>query len=125
MSIFAIADLHLGLSVDKPMDVFGPSWTGHVERLEKNWREKITSSDTVLIPGDISWGISMEEALADLQLVAGRLGGALRLRAQVQTVAVFALGSGYAVGSQKHFGARVLSALAGFGECAGYMVDTG
>ena len=71
MSIFAIADLHLGLSVDKPMDVFGPSWTGHVERLEKNWREKITSSDTVLIPGDISWGISMEEALADLQFIDG------------------------------------------------------
>ena len=65
------------------------------------------------------------EALASLQLIAGRLGAALRLRAQVQTVAVFALGSGYAVGSQEHFGARVLSALAGFGECAGYMVDTG
>ena len=69
MSIFAIADLHLGLSVDKPMDVFGPAWNDHVERLEKNWREKITSSDTVLIPGDISWGISMEEALADLKFI--------------------------------------------------------
>ena len=69
MSIFAIADLHLGLSVDKPMDVFGPAWNDHVERLEKNWREKITSSDTVLIPGDISWGISMEEALADLRFI--------------------------------------------------------
>lgn len=71
MSIFAIADLHLGLSVDKPMDVFGPAWNDHVERLEKNWREKITSSDTVLIPGDISWGISMEEALADLKFIDG------------------------------------------------------
>ncbi|MBP5185698.1 MAG: metallophosphoesterase [Clostridiales bacterium] len=67
--MFAIADLHLGLSVDKPMDVFGPAWNDHVERLEKNWREKITSSDTVLIPGDISWGISMEEALADLRFI--------------------------------------------------------
>lgn len=69
MSIFAIADLHLGLSVDKPMDVFGPSWNDHVERLEKNWRAKISPSDTVLIPGDISWGISMEEALADLEFI--------------------------------------------------------
>ncbi len=69
MSIFAIADLHLGLSVDKPMDVFGPAWTDHVERLEKNWRAKVTPSDTVLIPGDISWGISMEEALADLVFI--------------------------------------------------------
>ena len=69
MSIFAIADLHLGLSVDKPMDVFGPSWQDHVSRLEENWRSKITPSDTVLIPGDISWGISMEEALADLLFI--------------------------------------------------------
>ena len=51
------------------MDVFGPAWNDHVERLEKNWREKIASSDTVLIPGDISWGISMEEALADLKFI--------------------------------------------------------
>ena len=69
MSIFAIADLHLGLSVDKPMDVFGPAWNDHVERLEENWRAKIRPEDTVLIPGDISWGISMEEALADLTFI--------------------------------------------------------
>lgn len=69
MSIFAIADLHLSLSVDKPMDVFGPGWQNYVERIEKNWRSKISPEDTVLIPGDISWGLSMDEALADLQFV--------------------------------------------------------
>ncbi|MBO4495377.1 MAG: metallophosphoesterase [Clostridiales bacterium] len=69
MSIFAIADLHLSLSVDKPMDVFGPGWQNYVERIEKHWREKIRPEDTVLIPGDISWGLSMDEALADLQFV--------------------------------------------------------
>lgn len=69
MSIFAIADLHLGLSVDKPMDVFGSSWNDHVERLESNWRAKVRPTDTVLIPGDISWGISMDEALADLEFI--------------------------------------------------------
>ncbi len=69
MSIFAIADLHLGLSVDKPMDVFGYSWNDHVERLEKNWRAKVRPTDTVLIPGDISWGISMDEAIADLEFI--------------------------------------------------------
>ncbi|MBR3057416.1 MAG: metallophosphoesterase [Clostridiales bacterium] len=69
MSIFAIADLHLSLSVDKPMDVFGSGWQNYVERLEKHWRSKISTEDTVLIPGDISWGLSMDEALADLQFV--------------------------------------------------------
>ena len=69
MSIFAIADLHLSLSVDKPMDVFGPGWQNYVERLDKAWRSKIGPEDTVLIPGDISWGLSMDEALADLQFV--------------------------------------------------------
>ena len=69
MSIFAIADLHLSFSTDKPMDVFGPSWENHAARIEENWRKKITPADTVLIPGDISWGISMEEALPDLEFI--------------------------------------------------------
>ncbi|MBR5975468.1 MAG: metallophosphoesterase [Clostridiales bacterium] len=69
MSIFAIADLHLSFSTDKPMDVFGPSWAEHATRLEENWRSKIKAEDTILIPGDISWGISLDEALADLQFI--------------------------------------------------------
>lgn len=69
MSIFAIADLHLSLSTNKPMDVFGPGWQNYVERLEEAWRRLIRPEDTILIPGDISWGISMEEALADLQFL--------------------------------------------------------
>ena len=51
------------------MDVFGPSWENHAARIEENWRGKITPSDTVLIPGDISWGISLDEALADLKFI--------------------------------------------------------
>lgn len=65
MSIFAIADLHLSLSTDKPMDVFGPGWQNYVQRLKAAWCEKIKPEDTVLIPGDISWGMTMDEALAD------------------------------------------------------------
>ena len=64
------------------------------------------------------------EALAGLQLIAGRLGAALRLRTHVQTVTILALGGRYAVGSQEHFCARVLTVLARFGECARHMVDT-
>ncbi len=66
MSVFAIADLHLSLTTNKPMDVFGAGWQDYVQRLEEAWRDVVKSEDTVLIPGDISWGISMEEALADL-----------------------------------------------------------
>ncbi len=69
MSIFAIADLHLSLTSGKPMDVFGSSWENYVERLEEAWRSKIRPEDTVLIPGDISWGMTMDEALADFQFI--------------------------------------------------------
>ncbi|MBQ6388822.1 MAG: metallophosphoesterase [Mogibacterium sp.] len=67
MKIFAIADLHLSNSenIDKPMDAFGAGWENHAERLKAAWTEKVSDSDIVLIPGDISWGLKLEEAMAD------------------------------------------------------------
>ena len=64
MSLFAIADLHLSLGVDKPRDVF-PGWAGYVEKLEKNWRENVRPEDTVVVAGDISWGLDISEAKED------------------------------------------------------------
>ena len=64
--LYAIADTHLSLSVDKPMDIFGPRWENHHEKLKENWLRSIGPDDTVVIPGDISWGISLEEAKEDL-----------------------------------------------------------
>lgn len=64
MSLFAIADLHLSLGVDKPMDVF-PGWADYVEKLEKNWRENVRPEDTVVVAGDISWGLDISEAKED------------------------------------------------------------
>lgn len=64
MSLFAIADLHLSLGTDKPMDGF-PGWNGYVQRLEKNWRALVTPEDTVVIGGDVSWGMTLEQAAAD------------------------------------------------------------
>ena len=61
MALYAIADLHLSFGVDKPMDVF-PGWQDYVQRLEKNWRALVSEEDTVVIPGDISWGIDLQEA---------------------------------------------------------------
>lgn len=69
MKLFALADLHLAGSVDKPMDIFGPRWESHADRIAKNWAEEVGPDDTVLIGGDISWANSLEEALPDLALI--------------------------------------------------------
>ncbi|MBQ4612684.1 MAG: metallophosphoesterase [Clostridia bacterium] len=65
MALFAIGDPHLSLGTDKPMTVF-PGWDDYVERLEKNWRELVGPQDTVVLAGDISWGMSLEQAREDL-----------------------------------------------------------
>ena len=69
MKIYAIGDLHLsfGENIDKPMDIFGGGWEQHAERLEHAWREMITEEDLVLLPGDTSWGLKIEEAMADFE----------------------------------------------------------
>lgn len=64
MALFVIGDTHLSLSVNKPMDVFG-GWQNYMQRLEENWKAVVQPEDTVVIPGDVSWGMSMEEAKAD------------------------------------------------------------
>ena len=69
MSLFAIDDLHLSLSVNKPMDIFGDRWSNHVEKLTKNWNETVSEDDVVVIPGDISWAINFDEAKADFDYI--------------------------------------------------------
>lgn len=69
MSIFAIADLHLSLSVDKPMDVFGARWTDYMEKIRKNWCAIVNDDDTVIVPGDISWAIDYSEAKLDFEFI--------------------------------------------------------
>lgn len=64
MALFVIADLHLSLGSSKPMDVFR-GWKNYVERLEKQWRAIVTDKDTVVVAGDISWGMSLEESRED------------------------------------------------------------
>lgn len=69
MALYVIADLHLSESTDKPMDVFGAAWTNHKERLETAWRERVTEEDTVVIPGDISWGMRFDNTEKDLLFI--------------------------------------------------------
>ena len=69
MKVFAIGDLHLSGSVDKPMDVFGPEWKDHGRKIEANWQGAVSSGDLVLLPGDLSWAMTLEQALPDLQFI--------------------------------------------------------
>jgi hypothetical protein len=69
MSLFAISDLHLALSVpDKPMDIFG-GWDDYMVRIEKNWNNLVTDDDTVVVPGDISWALKLDETYKDLDFL--------------------------------------------------------
>ena len=69
MSIFAIGDLHLAMDprVEKPMDIFGEEWVDHAEKLKTSWLQTVSPGDTVIICGDISWGLRLEEARADFE----------------------------------------------------------
>lgn len=80
MALFALADLHLGEAVDKPMDIFGAAWTRHPDQIQTAWRELVGSEDTVLIPGDISWAMSLEDARPDLDWIAALPGRKILLR---------------------------------------------
>ena len=73
MSLYVIGDLHLSFGTDKPMDIFS-GWTNYLERLEENWQNKVKPEDTVVIAGDVSWGMTMEEALEDFRFI-DRLNG--------------------------------------------------
>ena len=80
MALFTIADPHLSLAKPKPMDIFGNRWQDHANRLAKNWRAIVTDDDTVLVGGDISWGISLDEAGPDLALIDSPPGKKIFLR---------------------------------------------
>ena len=69
MSIFAISDLHLSFSCDKPMDIFGKRWEGYIEKLIKNWNFVVNTDDIVIMPGDTSWGMYLEECFEDFKFL--------------------------------------------------------
>lgn len=68
MALFAIGDTHLSLGADKPMDVFGGGWENYVEKLRRGF-ERVEPEDTVVLCGDLSWGMSLSEALPDFQFL--------------------------------------------------------
>ncbi len=66
MALYTIADLHLAEDTDKPMDIFGKAWEDHKRRLTDAWCGLVTEEDTVVIPGDISWGMRFDNTKNDL-----------------------------------------------------------
>lgn len=80
MRVFAIGDLHLPGRQDKPMDIFGGRWTDHPERIAAAWRERVGPGDVVLMPGDLSWAMTLDEAADDLAYLGGLPGEVILVR---------------------------------------------
>ena len=75
MAVFVIADTHLSLSVNKSMELFKGRWQGYIEKLEKNWNQTVSNSDSIIIAGDISWGKDFDECEKDFEFVNNILNG--------------------------------------------------
>lgn len=80
MKVFAISDLHLSTVCDKPMDVFGKAWENYFELICADWQAKVHPEDIVILAGDFSWAMRMQEALPDFEQVAKLPGRKVILR---------------------------------------------
>ena len=69
MAIFAISDLHLATTCDKPMNIFSNKWDNYTEKMRDNWNKIVSDDDYVIIPGDISWATYLEDAVADFEYI--------------------------------------------------------
>jgi predicted phosphohydrolase len=80
ISIYAIGDLHLSSAVNKPMDVFGGHWTDHWTKIREDWLSRVGPEDIVLIPGDISWAMKLDDARPDLDSIGSLPGKKVMIR---------------------------------------------
>ncbi len=79
--VWALADLHLAFSVpEKNMAVFGEIWHNYTDKIEKHWREKVKPQDLVLIAGDITWAMKIDDAKIDLEWIDALPGTKLLIR---------------------------------------------
>ncbi len=71
MSVFVMADLHLCTDdASKSMEVFGNRWKDYQNRIAQNWNKLVSLDDTVIIPGDISWALTLSDAVSDIKFLA-------------------------------------------------------
>lgn len=69
MKIFTVSDLHLPGGMDKTMDMFGSGWQGHWDKIRADWQKRVKQNDIVLIAGDISWAMQLDDAIGDLNAI--------------------------------------------------------
>ncbi len=69
MSIFAIGDLHLSFNENKPMNIFGENWDNYEEKIKENWIKYVKQDDLVLLPGDFSWSMHLEDTKKDFEFL--------------------------------------------------------
>ena len=69
MKVFAISDLHLSVNNPKPMNIFGEVWEGYLEKIFADWKEKVGEEDIVLLCGDFSWAMKLEDTKEDFELL--------------------------------------------------------
>ena len=80
MKVFSISDLHLSINCNKPMDIFGPVWENYLQDIEESWNSLVGDDDIVLIAGDISWAMKFNDAIPDLNYIAGLKGHKVIIR---------------------------------------------
>lgn len=80
MSIYIIADLHLSFNRPKPMSIFGENWENHEEKIKKDWLKKVSKDDTVLLLGDFSWAMHLQDTFKDFEYLNNLPGKKIMLR---------------------------------------------
>ncbi len=80
MSIYVIADLHLSFGTNKPMDIFGFNWLKHDEKIASDWKNKVNKDDLVVLPGDFSWAMDLQDTIKDFEYLNNLPGKKLLLK---------------------------------------------
>ncbi len=80
MKIFSISDLHLDINNTKPMDIFGPVWHGHLDKITADWKSKVSEDDIVILAGDYSWAMKLEDVVPDFELLNNLPGTKILIR---------------------------------------------
>ena len=89
MAVYTIGDLHLSFHENKPMDIFGENWRGHEEKIKKDWIEKVTEKDLVIIPGDFSWSTYLKDTYEDFNYLHSLPGKKLLLKGNKEYERIF------------------------------------
>lgn len=80
MKLFAISDLHISTTEDKPMDIFGKTWVNYLEKIAEDWQSKVSDEDVVVIGGDISWAMTLDNALKDIDFIKNLKGNKVLIK---------------------------------------------